>query len=231
MLTNTFYFHLISAPFASFMNTTFTLVNDEMLNIPLQDDANGSVKAYVKNVICPYFNVPSNLPERAGKWEAYVHISSENINEFARNVVYQRRKAMKSAVELAYYEVMNNDERRGSLHPDAGSGNNKQSGEMQDDHSSKTVSREEKLATDLERSEKTLIETIAKHKKEISALKEQHLKETEECEANYTEFVAKLIAKHRKEKEEMQRVHTTFAESYVESSLDALRELNDKSPK
>lgn len=142
---------------------------------------------------------------------------------------------MKSAVELAYYEVMNNDERRGSLKGgnDADSGNNKQSGEMQDDHPSKTSSKtkEIKLTKDLERSEKTLLETIAKHKKEISALKEQHLKETKECEANYTEFVTKLIAKHQKEKEEMLNVHTTFVESYVESSLDALRNLNDKSPK
>ena len=68
---------------------------------------------------------------------------------------------MKSAVELAYYEVMNNDERRGSLKGgnDADTGNNKQSGEMQDDHPSKTSSKtkEIKLAKDLERSEKNYL--------------------------------------------------------------------------
>ena len=61
----------------------------------------------------PYFNVPpgvSQIPERIG-WQGICQLNLQNIIEFARNVLFQRRKCMKSAVELAIHAFKreNND--------------------------------------------------------------------------------------------------------------------------
>jgi len=68
----------------------------------------------------------------------------------------------------------------------------------------------------------------------LSKQREEHAEELKHHNANYTNFVAKLIKSHRKEidavrKEmnKMQSVHKTFIDSYVESSLDALRNISE----
>jgi hypothetical protein len=69
---------------------------------------------HAKNVICPYFNIPSNVVTKE-PWEACVRICSENINRFATNVLYQRRKSMKSAMELAC-SARNRDDKTHEAH-------------------------------------------------------------------------------------------------------------------
>lgn len=62
-------------------------IKDTMLNKSLFDEYERSFRDYVRDVISPYFSIPPNLAESEGQWEAYVHISSDNINEFSRIVV------------------------------------------------------------------------------------------------------------------------------------------------
>ena len=143
----------------------------------------------------PYFNVPpgvSQIPERIG-WQGICQLNLQNIIEFARNVLFQRRKCMKSAVELAIHAFKreNND----------------------------TTAKDQRIK-ELERA--------------LSKQREEHAEELKHHKANYTNFVAKLIKSHRKEidavrKEmnKMQSVHKTFIDSYVESSLDALRNISE----
>ena len=95
-------------------------VDDDLLKQSLEEDADRSVRDYVKHVISPYFNVPPEYANSEGYWDAFVRISSDNINEFARNVVYQRRKSMKSAVELAFYEMKNSDNRKNNENGNVG---------------------------------------------------------------------------------------------------------------
>merc|ERR1719221_352538 len=53
----------------------------------------------------PCLCLPEEMGERGNERQAFVRMSSRNIGELARNVVYHRRRAMKSAVELAVYEI------------------------------------------------------------------------------------------------------------------------------
>eukprot|EP00584_Thalassiosira_punctigera_P011835 CAMPEP_0172547550 /NCGR_PEP_ID=MMETSP1067-20121228/17053_1 /TAXON_ID=265564 ORGANISM="Thalassiosira punctigera, Strain Tpunct2005C2" /NCGR_SAMPLE_ID=MMETSP1067 /ASSEMBLY_ACC=CAM_ASM_000444 /LENGTH=742 /DNA_ID=CAMNT_0013334649 /DNA_START=27 /DNA_END=2255 /DNA_ORIENTATION=+ len=207
-----------------FVHGLLNIKDDELLNS--LDDSDPSIRAYVKDVITPYLNVPSNLTESDGQWEAYIHISSDNINEFAKTIVYQRRKAMKSAVKFALYEI-------GKNRPSLLEGGGKQKSESQ---SAKIEVK--KKETEKDKRVKELEEQLAsekeKHAKEIKALEDQHFNETKECEHEYTEFVSKLLKSHRKEMNElkrsmkdMQSVHKTFFDSYVEASLDIMRDSSE----
>ena len=235
-------------------------VDDHLLRRTLVEDSDRSVRDYVRDVISPYFNVPSNLAGSEGQWEAFVHISSDNINEFARNVVYQRRKSMKSAVELAFHEMKNN--KRSSCLLEDGNGDGDSSKELANKNNKSSTSNvvvtennntridqleRELVSTKLEYAlqlkdkqinqlEQELASTKLKHASLISSIEDQHAAETKDNATKYTDFVAKLLKSHRGEMEEqrnsqkrMQDVHKTFLESYVEASVDALRN-NCESP-
>ena len=71
----------------------------------------------------------------------------------------------------------------------------------------------------------------------MDTLKAKHNIETKECETDYTRFVENLIKSHRKEIDDLrnemkstQNAHRTFIESYVEASLDVLRNKNFDGP-
>ena len=193
------------------------------------NNADPTVRAYVKDVIGPYFNIPPDLvcPSMAGTpWNAYVNISSQNINEFARNVIYQRRKSMKSGVDLAVHELGGGTSSDVVKSPDAKAAAKDDGGrKAKEDHLGEAK---------IKALQKELSKTKAKHAKEISSLKEQHKKEAEESEKKYNDFVANLTKSHRKqvndlkrEMKSMENVHKTFLDSYVEASLDALRSASE----
>jgi len=160
---------------------------------------------------------------------------------------------MKSAVELAFFEI----EKKQRERKEGGDGGKQQ--QQQGDASpkkSKITDTSSKFADQaaakynrlkvLEEAEKDarikflerqLVEQSADHKKQIKSLEDHHFHETKECEREYTDFVSKMIKKHRKEMsdskrdmKDMQNVHKTFLESYVEASLEELRD-NGGSPK
>ena len=203
-----------------------SLVPDEQLIKPMGEKSSPSIRAYVKNVICPYFNVPPDVVAKEGRWEACVPICSENIYRFARNVLYQRRKSMKSAVELVL------------------SVNNRDDGKVNDDDIRVLREENEKLRGKITRKdeqiskiEDELAVTLDSFTKELQSTRTKHENETKASEAAYTGFVQNLVKKHRREMDDLRRsmktaqnIHKTFIDSYVEASLDCLRRSNCDSP-
>ena len=232
-----------------------TLVPDDQLIKPVGEKSALSICAYIKNVICPYFNIPSNVVTKE-PWEAYVRICSENINRFATNVLYQRRKSMKSAMELAC-SVRNRDDKTHEAHKKEAELLRKENMLLRkemakldernkelEDGLAKTDERNKELEDGLAKTnernkelEDGLAKTVDNFKNEMDSLKAKHDIETKECETDYTRFVENLIKSHRKEIDDlrnemktMQNVHRTFIESYVEASLDVLRKKNFDGP-
>ena len=78
---------------------------DDQLKSSSDWNSDQTIKSYATEVIQPYLEIPPDIESNGPDWQAYVHVSSSNIRQFARSVIYQRRKAMKSAVELAMYEI------------------------------------------------------------------------------------------------------------------------------
>ncbi|EJK61145.1 hypothetical protein THAOC_18412, partial [Thalassiosira oceanica] len=78
---------------------------DDQLKSSSDWNSDQTIKSYATEVIQPYLEIPPDIEASGPDWQAYVHVSSSNIRQFARSVIYQRRKAMKSAVELAMYEI------------------------------------------------------------------------------------------------------------------------------
>ena len=218
-----------------------TLVPDDQLIKPVGEKSALSICAYIKNVICPYFNIPSDVVTKE-PWEACVRICSENINRFATNVLYQRRKSMKSAMELAC-SVRNRDDKAHEAHEKEAELLRQENTQLREemvkmdernkeleDGLAKTVGRNKEL-------EDGLAKTIDNFTKEMGSLKTKHDIDTKECETEYTRFVENLIKSHRKEIDDMrnemkstQNVHRMFIESYVEASLDVLRKKNFDGP-
>lgn len=223
-----------------------TVKDEELLNS--LSDSDPSIRAYVEHVITPYLNVPTNLTKSEGDWEAYIHITSENIYEFARAIVYQRRRAMKSAVRFALYEIGKNrpellNMARAQKSKDQNSKppvsmakeKRKAVGEKNEETEAKKQKADEKdKKTEkdhlIKKLEAELAVTKEKHAEEIKSWEQKHVKETKQNEDKYTAFVAKLIKSHRKEMnivkrkmKDMQNVHKTFLNSYVEASVEVLR--------
>ena len=237
--------NIVSPPFLTTKNLQRTpirtLVPDDQLIKPVGEKSALSICAYIKNVICPYFNIPSNVVTKE-PWEACVRICSENINRFATNVLYQRRKSMKSAMELAC-SVRNRDDKTHEAHKKEAELLRKENmlwrkemakmderNKELEDGLAKTDERNKEL-------EDGLAKTVDNFKNEMDTLKAKHNIETKECETDYTRFVENLIKSHRKEIDDLrnemkstQNVHRTFIESYVEASLDVLRNKNFDGP-
>ena len=174
-----------------------------------------------------------------------MRICSENINRFATNVLYNRRKSMKSAVELAWsVRARDNgaDENEAELLR-MRKENTQLREEMakQDEHLRKenTQLREDMAKKDerIQEREDSLAKTVDNFTKEMDSLKTKNDIEAAECETEYTRFVENLIKSHRKEMDDLrnemnsaQNIHKTFIESYVEASLDVLRKNNFYGP-
>ena len=223
--------NIVSPPFLTTKNLQRTpirtLVPDDQLIKPVGEKSALSICAYIKNVICPYFNIPSNVVTKE-PWEAYVRICSENINRFATNVLYQRRKSMKSAMELAC-SVRNRDNKTHEAHK-------KEAVLLRKENMlwRKEMAKMDERNKELEDG---LAKTVDNFKNEMDTLKAKHNIETKECETDYTRFVENLIKSHRKEIDDLrnemkstQNAHRTFIESYVEASLDVLRNKNFDGP-
>lgn len=198
-------------------------VTDAMLTEPLETNRDPTVQAYVKDVIFPYFDIPQGVSaDKNGCWTACVHISSDNINAFARNVVYRRRKCMKSAVELACYEIRR-EVNQANKRSDGGAAGGSAVAAAPEGKEGRVAELERELA-----------KVRADHASKVSKMKEEHLKEMRSREDKYVNFVAKLQKSHRLEVDELKRekrsmmsVQKTFLESYVEASLDALRSTSE----
>jgi chromosome segregation ATPase len=200
------------------------LVPDEQLIKPVGKKSSPSIGAYVKNVICPYFNVPPDIVAKEGPWKTCVSICSENIYRFARNVLYQRRKSMKSAVELVY-SIM---KRYGEVENDI------KALRLENEQLRKEIAKKDGQINDLE---DKLTLTMNTFTKELESAKTKHDIETKESENAYTEFIQSLCTSHRREMDDLrksmkstQNIHRTFIDSYVEASLDLLRKSNCDSP-
>ena len=223
--------NIVSPPFLTTKNLQRTpirtLVPDDQLIKPVGEKSALSICAYIKNVICPYFNIPSNVVTKE-PWEACVRICSENINRFATNVLYQRRKSMKSAMELAC-SVRNRDNKTHEAHK-------KEAVLLRTENMlwRKEMAKMDERNKELEDG---LAKTVDNFKNEMDSLKAKHNIETKECETDYTRFVENLIKSHRKEIDDLrnemkstQNAHRMFIESYVEASLDVLRNKNFDGP-
>jgi hypothetical protein len=121
------------------------------------------------------------------------------IYKIASNIVYERRKSMKCAVQLANYEI-------GSLRS-----------------KEKDIAIKDKRIQELEKELATVKE---QHAQVMSEKAYQHFNQIRECEEGYAKFVEshrQEMKELKSEMETMRHVHTTFLESYAEASLDALR--------
>lgn len=213
-----------------------TLVSDDLLIKPLGEKSAPSMRAFVKNVICPYFNVPSHLVSKEEPWEAYVNICSENIHRFARNILYQRRKSMKSATQLAMSLQNNRDNLGDEVKNISDGGNEKDIKQLREDNKrlQLEMTRKDERIKELDAD---FVKTLKKFSHKLSSLKKNHELEMKECETKYTGFVKDLIKSHRKETDDlrkemksMRNVHRTFIESYVEASVDMLRKNDCDTP-
>ena len=152
---------------------------------------------------------------------------------------------MKSAVELAFYETKNGDNQNNE---DGNDGDDSKNTTGSNGPSKPDAAREEDAKMDRQIKEpkeeehdkriKELKEELAatkqKHDRRISKIKSKHLEEAKNCESKYHEFVYKLNNSHGKElaslKKDMkktQNVHKLFLGSYVDASLDVLRNYSD----
>lgn len=153
---------------------------------------------------------------------------------------------MKSAVELAFYELKKHN---GGLLSRKDVGNNrvdlshKTSADdiMEQSIITAVKEKEDKMKNKLGHNSKRvkeLEEELAmmkqKHEEDVAAIKSKHVKETKKTEKNYADFVSKMVKSHRKEinslkksLKEKESSHKAFLESYVEASVDALRNYSD----
>ncbi|KAL7462847.1 hypothetical protein ACHAXS_003222, partial [Conticribra weissflogii] len=140
-------------------------MDDDILKQSLDDKNDQSNRLCISNIIAPGLGIPNNLFNNTDRrWEAYVHLSSDHVMQFSKHIVYQRRKSMKSAVEVACDEMkkkhtflINEQMTRFQLTIDSQNERIKQ------------------LEEQLENERKV-------HKKQMEALEELHLADTEECE-------------------------------------------------
>ena len=109
------------------------IATDDQLKSSSDWNSDQTIKSYATAVIQPYLEIPPDIEANGPDWQAYVHVSSSNIRQFARSVIYQRRKAMKSAVELAMYEIKTLD--------GVNNGGNKQGGLFQGDPTTESALR------------------------------------------------------------------------------------------
>mmetsp|Transcript_11849 Transcript_11849/g.25656 ORF Transcript_11849/g.25656 Transcript_11849/m.25656 type:complete len:142 (+) Transcript_11849:1863-2288(+) len=133
---------------------------------------------------------------------------------------------MKSAVNFALYEIAKNRQNLLS----AGTAQNRKPAAATIVATMEAKKKETEKDERIKKLEEQLASEKEKHATEIKALKDRHNNENKECDNEYTEFVAKMLKTHRKEMNElkrgmkdMQNVHKTFLDSYVEASVDALR--------
>jgi len=140
-------------------------MDDEILKQSLEDKNDQSNRICISNIIAPGLGIPIDLFNNTdGSWEGYVHMSSDHVMQFSKHIVYQRRKSMKSAVEVACDEMkkkhtflMNEQMTRFQLTID---------------------SRNERI----KQLEEQLENERGIHKKQMEALEELHLADAEECE-------------------------------------------------
>jgi hypothetical protein len=183
-----------------------------------------SIRAYVMNVICPYFNVPPDVVAKEGRWEACVPICSENVYRFARNVLYQRRKSMKSAVELVL-SVKSHDD---------GKANEIKVLHEENEELRRQLTRKNEQISELKDQLDVASNSFTK---ELEDTRTKYEVESKRIEAAYTEFVQDLVKNHRREMDDMRRsmktaqnIQKTFIDSYVEASLDCLQRSSCDSP-
>lgn len=193
-------------------------MGDDHIKKSLEDGNDQSTKMCILNVIAPGLGIPPNIfDSNEGIWEGYVHVSSEHIAQFSKNIVYQRRKGMKSAVAFAFDEMIKKhevlmDKQRASYDTKL------------NDQSKRIKELEDQLLAEKEI-----------HTKQMEALDELHLADTEECDKAHYDFVEKMVKSHRKEitalKDEMksmQAMHARVLDIYVDASCDTLEMLQGK---
>ena len=180
------------------------IVADDQLIAPPGGKPDLSVRQFAQNVLCPYFHIPPNLASSERHWDAYAHITSDIIYTIASDIVYERRKSMKSAVQLANYEIGNVQGRK---------------------NEEESVERD-KLHQRIQQLEQELTNVKEHYAQVMSEKAYQHFHQIRECEEGYARFVQSHKSEMnelKNEMETMRNVHATFLESYAEASLDALR--------
>ena len=201
------------------------------------EDSDPSIRKYVEDIFCRYLHIPADLAGSKGK-QGTVQLSLKEMNDFAKLLVYQKRKSMKSAVELALLEIGEHPEEvydgeGGSTAPTQTNNeqNTRVSDEKEKDKQIKELVEKNKRIKELEEKDESIKELETqlqsektKHTIQIQVLNDLHSHETKETEAEYTKFVSDLIKKNQKkmdavtqELECMKNVHRTFLESFVET--------------
>ena len=158
-------------------------VDDDMLMRSLENGNDHSVRMCISNVIAPGLGIPPNIfNNNEGRWEGYVHVSSDHITQFAKNIVYQRRKGMKSAVEIACSELKKKHqslmkEQKEKIQTDIKSTFEDQISKIREQAEMIKVQKEKIKQMELE-----LKKEKETHQKQMQILEELHIADTEECE-------------------------------------------------
>ena len=194
-------------------------VTEESLQI--KNDNMLPLKAYFEDFVQPRPN--TMVTGHLQQWHAV--ISSEDGKRIVRNMIYQRRKALKSAAELVFHTMKGEQSnlRAGGKQKGLAKGKSKA-------HQTSEAGKDglvEELMETLATQEKQHEDHAALIKKK---LREEHEAELDEVESEYKTIVSDLMKAHRKEIQELKKqirtsenVHKTFLDSYVEASLDSLQ--------
>ena len=181
------------------------------------------LKAYLKDFVQPVQPRPNTMVAGHLQWHAV--ISSEDGKRIVRNMIYQRRKAMKRAAELVFHTMKGeqSNPRPGGKQKGLAKGKSKAHKTSEAGEDGLVEELMETLATQEKQHEDHAVLITKK-------LREEHEAELDEVESEYKTIVSDLMKAHRKEVQELKKqirtsenVHKTFLDSYVEASLDSLR--------
>lgn len=174
--------------------------DDDILKISLKDKTDLSVRMSASKI-----SAGLGIP-----------IPTENLNLVAKTVVYEQRKAMKCAVDIAFAEMKEKHEALMS---------------SQKVHYEAIILEKDKGT---KKAKNTLHKEREFHKKQMKALEELHIADIDEAEKEHVEFVTQLVKTHREKMTRLreklgnsQVMHQRVLDSYVEASSDTLRMLQE----
>ena len=184
--------------------------SEEEMKIALDDNNDGVTKECIKNLIAPCLEIHPSMLSNDG----YVHVSPEILSKLAKDIIFLRRKGMKSAVAVAFEEVKEKHE---------------------------TIMKERKRTSPLSATNTVTDATAARRIEELEraleaekqksvAMKKSFMGQQLEIEKEHVEFVSKQIKDHRKqlndlrkEMKDMKSHHAQVLEEYVEACCETMR--------
>lgn len=188
-----------------------------------------TIKRCIANTIAPGLGLSSHLCE-SQNWEGYVKVSYDSIAKFAREVISQMTRGVRSALKVAFKEMSENhvsmlakEREKWEKEKQEGASSNSTS---QNIAPGSTVQLQRRIA----QLEKQLALESQKRTTQLTEMESIHLRYSEEYEREHLEFVTSLQTNHqlmvdalKNEIEEMKRTHNEIIETYLDASVETVR--------